>query len=245
MRNLKFKYLTFPFLAALMCASTSCFKPSESKDHNTMMEYTTEEEDQNIGGYEDETPNISPAAPKPTMKSMPYDFIGRSVTEGTDNGYYPRNWTYIIEDGDIMDLKIEDVIADDSNQYVAVIRLKLRGTTNNEENNTSNYYYDTKVKIRYVNQPKDGWTLDFVNSLGMKIVSDGAYDDLIIENHDESHSFNNNGDIPLTVGGRYLKDNEWHKYLVNVPPHSQSAPLYDGVMFARYVDDSKIDFVIR
>ncbi|MCH5345499.1 MAG: hypothetical protein J1E63_00225 [Muribaculaceae bacterium] len=182
---------------------------------------------------------------KPTTTSIPYDLIGRSVNEGGKNGYFDYNWSYNIEDGDVEGVTVEDILEDDDNQYTAVMRLKLRGTSStNEDSSRSNYYFSAKVKIRYVNDSREGWVLDYVNSLGLSVVSDGAYDDNIWMANDNVRTITNNADIPLTVGGRYLKDNRWGKFMQLVPAHSESAPLCDGY-FSKYVDDAIIDFVIR
>lgn len=182
---------------------------------------------------------------KPTPNSMRYDFIGHSVTEGVTDGYFDTYWRYVIEDGDINNISVEEVINDDNQQYIAVLRLKLRGGGNNNDTNRSNYYYDTKVKIRYIYDPQQGWLLDYVNSLGMNIVSDHAYDDLVTMANNSIRSITNNGDISLTVGGQYLKDNVWKKFMLVVPAHGTSAPLYDGVCISYGVDDAVIDFIIR
>lgn len=223
-----------------ICMVSSCNKISSS--------YSSEDESsQTIADASAKVDSNNPivttskSSVKPTLSSIPYDLIGHVVTEGTSNGYYPSDWKYIIEDNDIKHIQIEDVIADDNDQYIAVIRMQLRGNNISDTNNISNYYYDTKIKIRYINHPQNGWTLDFVHSLGMTVVSDGVYDDVIVKRIDPDHKFwyrlNNNGDIPLTVGGRYLDSHdEWCKFLELIPAHSQTRFLTDDII---------IDFVIR
>lgn len=180
---------------------------------------------------------------KPDEVKMTSDLTGRTISEGVTEGYHPQDWTYTIEHGQISGLYVENVVADEPDLYVVEVNMHLTPSG-------TNYYYDTNLKLTYVNTPSDGWVLDSVTSLGMNVVSNGVYDDSISARVGDDGwggtycvYIKNNSDTPLVVGGRVHASEGWKKFSTIVQGYEETG--VGGVFYGGSVDDYVVDFVVK
>lgn len=178
---------------------------------------------------------------KPSINSIPYDLIGHRLSEGVSDGYHRQDWVYAIENNSVTNFSIDEILAADDSNYLIVASFRLRGG--------NNFYYDTHAKISYIKR-EDEWKLDYVNSLGMVIVSDGQYDDCIIGSIADDGwggvnclSIRNISEYTLVVGGRIRTYNGWLKFSCPVSPHDSSS--VGGTFGGGSVQDYVIEFVVR
>ena len=163
---------------------------------------------------------------KPDETRIASDLIGRQLTEGKENGYYPKSWTWKIEEGEISNLKILSVEESTSTYYRVVISMRLSGATRS---------FDCKAEVSYKQDDSSGWQIEMVKSLGMDIVKTHHYDECIeitfdagfqiysIEDGpDYTMNIYNKSDVSLEVAGKYRSyyDNCWTKFCTVVPPNS-------------------------
>lgn len=211
------------FIVPAMCLLGCDAKSGESSDNQA--EEQTEEH---------QAPAVTKS--KPTTNIIATDLAGREVTEGTPDGYHDQYWRWRIEYDEIKDLTIDEVLIDNDDVYSAIIKLKLQ--------DNGNYYYDTKIKIIYRYDAIEGWKLDNVNSLGMKPVSDGLYDDCvsvkIYSNLYGTYTYlRNDCDVTLTVFYRTNVNNNWKKHMATIEGNSEEkASVWT-------LDDCVIDCVTR
>lgn len=180
---------------------------------------------------------------KPDEMKMTSDLTGRTISEGVAEGYHPQDWTYTIEYGQVSGLYVENVVADEPDLYVVEVNMHITSPG-------TNYYYDTNLKLTYVNTPSDGWVLDSVTSLGMNVVSNGVYDDSISARIGEDGwggtycvYIKNNSDTPLVVGGRVHASEGWKKFSTIVQGYEETG--VGGVFYGGSVDDYVVDFVVK
>lgn len=170
---------------------------------------------------------------KPDYFQIQKDLVGRSLSEGVDEGYYPSNWKWTIKSDEISGFRIENVLSDTPNDYQFIASMRLTSSVGKA--------FDVKAKIRYILPQNDDWTIEFVQSLGMHIVKTGIYDDSIKSyvgngSWDRPFCLENNCEIALEVGGKILAHGEWKKFSKVVNAHS-----YTTVGWV--VEDGRIDYV--
>lgn len=204
----------FPYLClAVVMALTSCFSPNQGNNRNG-----------NTGQIN--TPSATINTSKPDANRMQADLVGRSLSEGIENGYYSSSWRWKIEPGEISNFRILSVEKDNTTDYEVTAAMRLTAM--------SGRAFDTKVKILYVSRSNRGWQLEYAQSLGMNIVKTGRYDSCITSEYDdwcECTFVYNNCDIPIEVGGkRYAwvtaSRQECVRFSETVSPHS-SEKVYD------------------
>lgn len=180
---------------------------------------------------------------KPTIESIPYDLIGHKLSEGVSDGYHKQDWTYEIKNNSISSFYVKKTLEDNGNNYVVVASCRLKGGDN------SNFYYDTELKIGYINKG-NGWKLNYVNSLGMNVVSDGQYNDCILYSLVDDGwggvnclNIRNTSECSLVVAGQIRTYNNWTKFSTMVSPHKSAS--VGGTFGGGNVKDYIIDFVVR
>lgn len=180
---------------------------------------------------------------KPTLEYIQYDLIGHKLSEGVSDGYHKQDWTYEIKNNSISSIYIKKTLEDNGNNYVVVASCHLEGGAN------SNFYYDTELKIGYINNGS-GWKLNYVNSLGMNVVSDGQYNDCILYSLVDDGwggvnclNIRNTSECSLVVAGKIRTYNEWKKFSTIVSPHKSAS--VGGTFGGGNVKDYIIDFVVR
>jgi hypothetical protein len=171
--------------------------------------------------------------PKPDYLQIQNDLVGRSLSEGVDEGYYSSNWKWTIKSGEISGFSIESVLSDTPHDYILIANMRLTSSVGKA--------FDVKAKIRYILPQNDDWTLEFVQSLGMYIVKTGVYNDSIksyVGNGSWDHPFclENNCEIALEVGGKILEHGKWTKFSKVVNAHSFTTVGWS-------VDDGRVDYV--
>lgn len=206
---MKMNYVFLCF--ALVMALTSCFSPNQGNNRN---------------GYTGpiNTPSATINTSKPDANRMQADLVGRSLSEGIENGYYSSSWRWKIEQDEISNFRIMSVEKDNTTDYEVTAAMRLTAM--------SGKAFDTKVKILYVFRGNRGWQLEYAQSLGMNIVKTGRYDSCITSEYDDWYGctfIHNSCDIPIEVGGkRYTSSlpRECIRYSEEVPPHSD-VKVYD------------------
>lgn len=178
---------------------------------------------------------------KPSIAFMTNDLVGHKLSEGIENGYHKEDWTYLIENGSISNFRIEQTLVDDARDYVVTASFHLKGG--------NNFYYDAKAKISYMNDG-NGWALNYVQSLGLYVISDGQYNDFIrCDIVDDGWGgvnclkIRNLSECTLVVGGHIRNYDGWMKFSRPVGPHEASS--IGGTFAGGSVTDYVVDFVVR
>ena len=65
--------------------------------------------------------------PKPTRNQIAKDLVGHRLKEGYDNGWFPSDWVWVIEEGEIKAMKIEEVLKDTDTDYSINVVMRLEG----------------------------------------------------------------------------------------------------------------------
>ena len=195
-----------------------------------------------------ETMDISPAViqqvktivpTKPNEAQIMKDLLGHTLSEGKEDGYYPRSWTWKITEGGISDLKVISTQENTNSRYTVNVSMKLNSDTRS---------YDTKAVVSYVLEDISDWEIEYVRSLGMDIVKTHKYDDCV-KCYLELEPFavlkslfgENNCDIALEVAGKALSEysDKWEKFATVVAPHEKTT-------ISRFpAKDFKIDYIER
>lgn len=169
--------------------------------------------------------------PKPDDAQIVKDLVGHSLSEGTDNGYYSTNWRWVIEDDEISDFHVKSVLSESSDDYMIIAHMRLTSAVGKK--------MDADVKIRYILPRDDDWTIEFVQSQGMKIVKTHLYDDCVyVENGGwliTNKYIVNQCDVSLEVGGKELSCDNWSKFVRVVSPHS-NASVFGSEVVIDYVE---------
>lgn len=194
---------------AVVMALTSCFSPNSQGNGYF---------NNNSGGGNVNTPSQVVSLSKPDANRMQADLVGRSLSEGIENGYYSSSWRWKIEQDEISNFRILSVDKDNSTDYEVTATMRLTAM--------SGRAFDTKVKILYVSRGNHGWQLEYAQSLGMNIVKTGRYDSCITSEYSDWHGctfIHNSCDIPIEVGGKRYSSSlprECIRYSEVVQPHS-------------------------
>ena len=111
--------------------------------------------------------------PKPDNEVIKTNLVGHSLSEGfeKENCYFSEKWRLNIEDNvSIKELELEEVLSDDSREYSFVASMILQ----------KDYLsFNTRAHIYYVLHDGEDWKIDFVKSLGIKLIQTHKYDDCI------------------------------------------------------------------
>lgn len=185
---MKKNYVLSIFSLAVVMALTSCFSSNQGNNYNS---------NRGGGGTSVNTPSATVDTRKPDANRMQGDLVGRSLSEGIENGYYSSSWRWKIEQGEISNFKILSVDKDNSTDYEVTATMRLTAM--------SGRAFDTKLKILYVSRGNQGWQLEYAQSLGMNIVKTGRYDSCITSEYDDWYGctfVHNNCEIPIEVGGK-------------------------------------------
>ena len=174
------------------------------------------------------------AANTPTVVTICRDLIGHNLSEGVKEGYYPREWHWTIEEGEISNFRILSVRENTEDRYTIDVQMKL---------STSTRAFIANATIYYVHTPR-GWDLEMVKSRGMNIVRTYRYDDCIQPEYGDGYLNKedlylvNDCEVTLEVGGKIFKYGSWRKFSTTVSPHSTQQVDY-------YVEEYVIDYVER
>lgn len=234
--------LIYCSLLALTVVLSGCSKKSEGETSNPQQktEEDTVQPGNNggdiyngtaVGSGDNNTTPIKTDWP-PSIELITADLTDHTLEEGSETAYHDKNWTYTIQYGDVSNLKIDEVLTNTDSKYLVVASMDLKGG--------NNYFYEAKARINYVRDKNGAPVLDYIKSLGIKIICDNEYTDDITP---EISSYGNlilrnNGEVALWVGGKYLDHSDWNYFSRNVPPH-------DRVSISYSVKDFRIDFVAR
>ncbi len=168
--------------------------------------------------------------PKPDYQQIQFDLVGRSLKEGVEDGYYAKDWTWLIKDNQISDFNIESILADSHQEYCFIANMRLTSEVGKA--------FDTKVQIRYILPLNDDWTMEYIQSKGMHIVKTNKYNEKIRPYLDDYSGLfiENTIDMALEVGGKKLKSDEWEKFSIVIGPYKEECCDYN-------VTDFRIDYV--
>ena len=78
--------------------------------------------------------------PKPTKTQIANDLVGYKLSEGFDNGWFDKEWTWQIKKGQIKAMNIKEVIRDNNREYCVVVLMRLQDEFS---------AFNAKVKISY------------------------------------------------------------------------------------------------
>lgn len=164
------------------------------------------------------------------------DLVGHQLSEGTDNGYYSKDWFWTIEAGEIKTFRILTVRENSLSRYTIDVQMRLSSHAGSS--------YNAKATIYYV-KTRRGWEIEFIKSRSMNIVRTHRYDDCIrmkkgsgYLDHDDLY-VTNNCELTLEVGGKVCGIyGGWEKFSTKILPRETK-------LIDRCVADYTIDYVER
>ena len=162
------------------------------------------------------------------------DLVGHKLSEGVKEGYYPREWYWTIESGEISNFRVLSVRENTATRYTIDAQMRL---------STRTRAFLAKAIIYYVKTQR-GWHMEMVKSRGMSIIRTHRYDDCIQPEYGDGYLNSedlylvNDCEVTLEVGGKKYKNGTWHKFSTRVSPHST-------ILVDYYVEEYVIDFVER
>lgn len=111
--------------------------------------------------------------PKPDARQIMIDLSGHTLSEGFERKdcYFSEQWKRTIGDKvTVKDFNLEEVLDDNNRDYSFVASMVL------QEQYLS---YNARAQIYYVLPDGEDWKIDFVKSLGMRIIQTHKYEDCI------------------------------------------------------------------
>lgn len=169
----------------------------------------------------------------PSVAVIKTDLIGRTLSEGTKNGYFGSKWTWKIEQGEISNLNI--ISRNSSDDYCSTVVTMIL------KKHSSPVRYKAMVQVDY-SLVKKRWQLTLVKSKGIRVIKTNRYLDCITVDTDpiDRLVIKNNIDSPLLVGGVYLVgySHEWRKFSIVLKGMQM-----EYVPLASSVKEYRIDFV--
>ena len=179
--------------------------------------------------------------PKPSKTQIAHDLVGYKLTEGFDNGWFDKEWTWQIKKGQIKAMEIKQVVRDTKNEYCVIALMRLQGEVSS---------FNAKVKINYVLTKQNQWRIEFVNSMGMSVVRTNKYDDCIqFSIVDDGWGgvdcleIKNNCNVELGVAGWFYALGEWRKFAVFVDGYETNS--VGGTFGGGSVTKYKVEFIER
>lgn len=174
-----------------------------------------------------------------TTKKIKKDLVGRKITDAP-NGYYRQGWYWKIESlQELKSVKVRKAVKQ-GKDYVLDVHLILQGEHNQHE---------ADVKITYVLNRYNNWTLDVLETKDMKIVQTHRYDNCMTAritgwSGEYQLELTNRCDVPLVVGGKILSEfgGTWQKFSTVVDANGLGIV---GGLFLISVRDYKIHFIER
>lgn len=178
--------------------------------------------------------------PKPTRNQIAKDLVGHKLKEGYDNGWFPKDWVWLIEEGEIKALKITEVLKDSNTDYCINVLMHLQSETK---------AFKAKAKINYVLTKDNKWKIEYVVSKGMDIVKTHKYDDClslsidlhwfmgINTNNETDFNVKNNSELVLYFAGYVYRYGDWQKVAFSIGPHKT-----EKIEFA---EAYKVEFIER
>lgn len=110
---------------------------------------------------------------KPDNELIKTNLVGHSLSEGfeKENCYFSEKWRLDIDENvSIKELVVEDVQNDDGREYSFIASMVLQ----------KDYLsFNTRAQVYYVLPDGEDWKIDFVKSLGIRIIQTHKYDDCI------------------------------------------------------------------
>ena len=183
---------------------------------------------------------FSQVSQKPSRGQIAADLVGKKLAEGVNDGWFAPEWRYEIKRGSIKGMNIEKTLKNTNTDYCIVALLKLQSEINT---------FMARVKVNY-HLVQGKWRMEFVNSLGMKIVKTHKYDDCIqFAIVDDGWGgvnalqLTNKVEIELAVAGYFYAYGQWQKFAVKVGPHGQKQ--VGGTFGGGSVESYKVEFIER
>lgn len=180
---------------------------------------------------------------KPDAQKIIEDLASESITEGLEKPqrWYSEELRWELCKYTIKDFDIEEVLRDNSREYVIIATMRLDGDHN---------AFDARVKISYTLPAMEDWTMEYVTSLGVSIVRTYKYDDLVYYDiKDDGWGgvnalyITNKSNVDLVVGVDYVTNRGPHRTSVIVHPNEPTQ--VGGTFCGGSVKSYEIGFVER
>ena len=182
--------------------------------------------------------------PKPDNEVIKTNLVGHSLSEGfeKENCYFSEKWRLNIDDNvSIKELELEEVLSDDSREYSFVASMILQ----------KDYLsFNTRAQIYYVLPDGEDWKIDFVKSLGIKLIQTHKYDNCIrCEIDDDGWGgtyalfITNTSEVQLLVIGQIVAGSQKLNFNQIISPGEKKK--VGGLFFGGSVSDYKIVAVER
>lgn len=178
---------------------------------------------------------------KPSKKQIANDLVGYKLSEGFDDGWFDKEWTWQIKKGQITAMNIKEVVRDTNKEYCVIVLMRLQGEVS---------AFNAKVKVSYILTNQNQWKLEFVNSMGMSVVKTHKYDDCIhFAIVDDGWGgvdcleIKNNCSVELAVAGWFYALGEWRKFAIKVDGNETRS--VGGTFCGGSVEKYKVEFIER
>lgn len=110
------------------------------------------------------------APAKPTRDQIAKDLIGIRLNEGYTDGWFPEDWYWIVEKGEVKAVKILEVLENTDKNYCIIVMVRLQSNAN---------AYNAKVKINYRLTKDRRWKIEYAYSQGIDLVKTNKYNDCL------------------------------------------------------------------
>lgn len=157
--------------------------------------------------------------PKPDENRIKTDLNGHSLSEGFEKNdcYFSEQWRRTIgEQVEIKEMQIEEITCDDCHDYSFIATMVL------QERYLS---YTARVQVYYVLPDGEDWKIDFVKSLGIRLIQTDKYTDCIrcsIEDDGwggiDALFITNTSEVQLLVIGHFVANKGTRNFSQVIPP---------------------------
>jgi len=182
--------------------------------------------------------------PKPDNEVIKTNLVGHSLSEGfeKESCYFSEKWRLNIDDNvSINDLEVKEVLNDDIREYSFVASMILK----------KDYLsFNTLAQIYYVLPDGEDWKIDFVKSLGIRLIQTHKYDDCIRCEIDgdgwggtNALFITNTSEVQLLVIGQIVAGSQKLNFNQFISPGEKKK--IGGLFFGGSVSDYKIVAVER
>ena len=183
--------------------------------------------------------------PTPNPERIMRDFAGHTLSEGFERYecYFSENWFLTVgQEVSISDLKIDNVVRKDNSEYVVTTSFIL---------SMEYITFNAKAQIYYSLPSGSDWKMEFVKSLGIRIIPTDKYKDCIrcvIEDDGwggiDALFISNTSEVQLLVVGKIKTQNFDEPMIFNkIIPAGQKVQV--GGLFGGSVTDYEIILVER
>lgn len=174
---------------------------------------------------------INPA--RPDVAKITADLANRTLNDVEGGYFFEAKRLINLADYDISNLQISEVVKDEPSEYIATVSLSIAGRVNADRR------MNATCKIRYTLPRYDDWTVDFVRTESLAIISCDTYSSCVkvVRADYGLTSLQNVCDKSLEVFVNYFKYGQWNKRIIVAKPQGE-------ISFCYSPEECKIDYIL-